>query len=336
MIIKDFQLNEKNIQNYKHFLFYGPNDGLKDEIINKNFKLKNKNFFSKIEETEILKNETQFFENISSKSFFEDKKIILITNVSNKIYSIIKNILEKEITDIILILNASTLDKKSKIRNLFETDKKLVCTAFYEDQLITLENLVKQFFISNKIKVSQEIINLIINKASGNRKILQNELEKIEPFLINKSDIKLNDLKILLNSSEELNVADLVNYCLLKNERKTLFYLNENNFYTEDMIIIIRTFLSKVKKLLTIRNNENENENVENLIANFKPPIFWKEKPIIKEQLSKWSNISLFSLLEKINKTEHLIKTHQNNSKNILLNFIFETLRTNNNSLRSQ
>ena len=334
MIIKDFQLNEKIIQNYKHFLFYGPNDGLKEEIINKNFKSKNKNFFSKIEETEIFKNEIQFFENISSKSFFEDEKIILITNVSNKIYSIIKNILEKEIKDITLILNASTLDKKSKIRNLFETDKKLVCTPFYEDKLITLENLAKQFFISKKIKVSQEIINLIINKASGNRKILQNELKKIEPFLINKSDIKLNDLKILLNSSEELNVADLVNYCLLKNERKTLFFLNENNFYTEDMIIIIRTFLSKVKKLLAIRNHENE--NVENLIANFRPPIFWKEKPIIKEQLSKWSNISLFSLLEKINKTEYLIKTHQNNSKNILLNFVFETLRTNNDSLGSQ
>ena len=334
MIIKDFQLNEKIVQNYKYFLFYGPNDGLKEEIINKRFKSKNNNSFSKIEESEIFKNEIQFFENISSKSFFEDEKIILITNVSNKIYSIIKSILEKEITDITLILNASTLDKKSKIRNLFESDEKLVCTAFYEDKVITLENLVKQFFISNKIKISQEILNLIINKSSGNRKMLQNELKKIEPFLINKSDIGLDQLKILLNSNEELNVSDLVNYCLLKNERKTLFLLNENNLYTEDMIIIIRTFLNKVKKLLTIRGDENK--NIENLITNFKPPIFWKEKPIIKEQLSKWSNISLFSLLEKINKTEYLIKTNQNNSKNILLNFIFETLRTNNNSLRSQ
>ena len=334
MIIKDFQLNEKIVQNYKYFLFYGPNDGLKEEIINKKFKSKNNNSFSKIEESEIFKNEIQFFENISSKSFFEDEKIILITNVSNKIYSIIKSILEKEITDITFILSASTLDKKSKIRNLFESDEKLVCTAFYEDKVITLENLVKQFFISNKIKISQEILNLIINKSSGNRKMLQNELKKIEPFLINKSDIKLNQLKILLNSNEELNVSDLVNYCLLKNERKTLFLLNENNLYTEDMIIIIRTFLNKVKKLLTIRSNEHK--DVESLIANFKPPIFWKEKPIIKEQLSKWSNISLFSLLEKINKTEYLIKSNQNNSKNILLNFIFETLRTNNNSLRSQ
>ena len=334
MIIKDFQLNEKIIHKYKYFLLYGPNDGLKEEVINKNFKSNSNNSFSKIDEAEILKNEIQFFESISSKSFFEDKKMVLITNVSNKIYSVIETILEKKITDVTLILNASLLDKKSKIRNLFEKDEDLVCTAFYEDKVMTLENLVKKFFISKKVKISQEILNLIINKSSGNRKILQNELKKIEPFLINKSYIKLDQLKILLNSNEELNVSDLVNYCLLKNERKTLFLLNENNFYTEDMIIIIRTFLNKVKKLLTIRGNENK--DVESLIANFKPPIFWKEKPIIKEQLSKWSNISLFSLLEKINKTEYLIKSNQNNSKNILLNFIFETLRTNNNSLKSQ
>ena len=226
------------------------------------------------------------------------------------------------------------LIKKSKIRNLFETDKNLICIPFYEDKIVTLENLVKQFFISNKVKISQEIINLIVNKSSGNRKMLLNELKKIEPYLINRSDIKLEELKTLLNSNEEMNLSDLVNYCLLKNERKTLFLLNENNFYTEDMIIIVRTFLSKVKKLLEIRSNENE--NAESLIANFRPPIFWKEKPIIKEQLSKWSNISLFYLLEKINKTEYLIKANQNNSKNILFNFIIETLKTNNSSLKSQ
>jgi len=167
MIIKDFQLNEKIIHKHKYFLLYGPNDGLKEEVINKNFKSNNNNSFSKIDEAEILKNEIQFFESISSRSFFEDKKIILITNVSNKIYSVIETILEKKITDVTLILNASLLDKKSKIRNLFEKDKDLVCTAFYEDKVITLENLVKQFFISNKVKISQEILNLIINKSSG-------------------------------------------------------------------------------------------------------------------------------------------------------------------------
>ena len=334
MIIKEFQINKKIIDNHNFFLFYGINEGLKDEIIQSKFKNQKEISFKSTSEVDVLKNVSTFFDEITSKSFFDNKKIILINNVTNKLLNIIEQILEKKIFDITFILNAGLLDKKSKIRNLFETNKNLICIPFYEDKVITIENLIKQFFISNKVKVSQEIINLIINKSSGNRKILQNELKKIEPYLINKSDIKLDELKILLNSNEELNISDLVNYCLLKNERKTLFLLNENNFYTEDMIIIVRTFLSKVKKLLTIRNNKND--NIENLIDHFKPPIFWKEKPIIKEQLSKWSNKSLFYLLEKINKTEYLIKANQNNSKNILLNFIFETLKTNNSSLKSR
>ena len=334
MIIKEFQINKNIIDNCNFYLFYGINEGLKDEVIRSKFKSQKDASFKNISEVDVLKNISTFFDEITTKSFFDNRKIILINSVTNKLFDVIKQIVEKKITDITFILDAGLLDKKSKIRNLFETDKNLICIPFYEDKIVTLENLVKQFFISNKVKISQEIINLIVNKSSGNRKMLQNELKKIEPYLINRSDIKLDELKTLLNSNEEMNLSDLVNYCLLKNERKTLFLLNENNFYTEDMIIIVRTFLSKVKKLLEIRNNENE--NVESLIANFRPPIFWKEKPIIKEQLSKWSNISLFYLLEKINKTEYLIKANQNNSKNILFNFIFETLKTNNSSLKSQ
>ena len=334
MIIKEFQVNKNIIDNYNLFLFYGINEGLKNEVIKSKFKNQKDANFESINEVDVLKNVSTFFEDITSKSFFDNKRIILINGVTNKLHNIIEQIIKKKIFDITFILDAGLLDKKSKIRNLFETDKNLICIPFYEDKIVTLENLVKQFFISNKVKISQEIINLIVNKSSGNRKMLQNELKKIEPYLINRSDIKLDELKTLLNSNEEMNLSDLVNYCLLKNERKTLFLLNENNFYTEDMIIIVRTFLSKVKKLLEIRNNENE--NVESLIANFRPPIFWKEKPIIKEQLSKWSNISLFYLLEKINKTEYLIKANQNNSKNILFNFIIETLKTNNSSLKSQ
>ena len=334
MIIKEFQINKNIIDDYNFYLFYGINEGLKDEIIRSKFKSQKDASFKNISEVDVLKNISTFFDEITTKSFFDNRKIILINSVTNKLFDVIKQIVEKKITDITFILDAGLLDKRSKIRNLFETDKNLICIPFYEDKIVTLENLVKQFFISNKVKISQEIINLIVNKSSGNRKMLQNELKKIEPYLINRSNIKLDELKTLLNSNEEMNLSDLVNYCLLKNERKTLFLLNENNFYTEDMIIIVRTFLTKVKKLLEIRNNENE--NVESLIANFKPPIFWKEKPIIKEQLSKWSNISLFYLLEKINKTEYLIKANQNNSKNILFNFIFETLKTNNSSLKSQ
>ena len=224
MICKECKINKKIIDNHNLVLFYGINEGLKDEIIQSKFKCQKEISFKSTSEVDVLKNVSTFFDEITSRSFFDNKKIILINNVTNKLLNIIEQILEKKIFDITFILNAGLLDKKSKIRNLFETNKSLICIPFYEDKMITLENLIKQFFISNKVKVSQEIINLIINKSSGNRKILQNELKKIEPYLINKSDIKLDELKILLNSNEELNISDLVNYCLLKNERKTLFY----------------------------------------------------------------------------------------------------------------
>lgn len=336
MIIKEFHINKSIIDNHNIFLFYGINEGLKDEIIRSRFKNQKNTSFKSINEIDVIKDEINFFAEITTKSFFDNKKTILINNVTNKIFNIIEQIIEKNIEDITFILNAGLLDKKSKIRKLFETKKNLICVAFYEDNYTTLEKLIKNFFAERKIQISQEVVNFFIIKVAQNRKMLNEELKKIDLFLINKKKISLNDLKILLNTNEEIDFSNFVDQCLLKNKQKTFFILNENNFSNEDTIIIIRTFLYKMKKLLSIRNNYDENKDIDELISDFKPPIFWKDKPIIKDQLNKWPNNSIYKLLDKINQVELLIKSNQNNSKNILFDFIFETIESSNKILRSQ
>ena len=323
MIIKYFELEKKKFTN-NIFLFYGENQGLKNEIVKKNFE---KNFTDSIyryEEKEVLSDKNSFFNNIYSKSFFEASKLIIISRASDKIKDIIDEVLEKKIEDVVIILLSENLEKKSKIRSLFEKQKELLCVAFYPDNNEVLSTIANNFFRQKKVAISQQTINLLIERSRGDRYNLNNELNKIAGFLYTRKNINIEELLKLTNLAENYNVSELIDCCLAKNKKKTINILNENNYSLEDSILIIRTFLMRSKRLLKLCLEFKELKNIDQAISSIKPPIFWKDKEIVKQQITRWSIENVKNLIYKINETELLIKKNSNNSINILSDFIIE------------
>ena len=325
MILKSFEIEKIKITDRKFFLFYGENQGHKNQIIEEKFRRNYKENTFCYEESEILKDKEIFFNDILSKSFFENEKLIIINRVTDKIKDIIEEIFEKKIQDIVIILNANSLEKKSKIRSLFEKSKNNFCVPFYEDNEKTLSSIVNNFFREKKISISQQAINLIVQRARGDRQNINNELEKIASFMSNKKKIEIKDLLKLTNLAENYNVSELVDCCLSKNKKKTINILNENNYTLEDCILIIRTFLIKSKRLMKLSKQFDKTNNIETTISSTKPPIFWKDKETVKQQLKTWSLEEVKGLVYQINEVELLIKKHNNNSIQILSNFIIET-----------
>ena len=107
-----------------------------------------------------------------------------------------------------------------------------------------------------------------------------------------------------------------------KNKKKLSKILNENNYSNEDCILILRTIMSKSKRLLSILESSKYNKNIDNVIALYKPPIFWKEKETVKKQVNKWVLEDLKNKIYKINDIELLIKKNASTSLNLLSNFI--------------
>ena len=328
MIIKSFELNKIDLKKNNFFLFYGENEGLKKEIIESNFKnnYPKKTFY--YDESEVLNNKSNFFEEILSKSFFENEKLIIISRSTDKITSIIEEILEKKINDLVLILNSGSLEKRSKLRLLFEKNKEIICIAFYEDNNQTLSSMASQFFRNNKIQISQQAINLIINRCRGDRQNLKNEINKIESFIKNKKRIEISEILQLTNLAENYSVTELVDNCLAKNKNKTLNILNENNYNLEDCIIVIRTMLAKSKRLLKLFQEIKISNNIDSAISSIKPPIFWKDKQIVKDQINKWSHKNIELLIFRINEIELLIKKNSSISLSVLSDFIIEQAST--------
>ena len=319
MILKKY--DQELIINKKICLFYGKNEGKKDIILNELKKIYNNNF-QIFYEKDLIQNFENFYNQIYSKSFFEKEKLLIVRNVTDKLLPNIQNIIERGVQDVLIILLSDILEKKSKLRSLFEKDLNLISLAFYPDDNQTLVAYVSKFFRERNISVSYETINYLVNKTNGERKFLTNELEKIEIFLKNKKNISNSEIDKLINVNENTDLSNMVDNCLAKNKNKIIFLMNENNLNSDDLIMIIRIFLSKTKKLLLLVENFSLNNNIDRTISEAKPPIFWKDKEIVKKQIKSWNIKQLEKLIIEINEIEYLVKTNSQNSKLILSDFI--------------
>ena len=321
MIIKSYELDKINLNRNPFVLFYGKNDGHKDEVKKK--LLKNKTL-SNYEESDILNNPNNFLENIFSKSLFENEKIIIIKRGTDKIHKVLEQIIYDNTDGIIIIVEASTLEKKSKLRKLFEKEKNCICVPFYPDNQLTLSQVAFTSLKKKNISISSSDLNLIINKSNGDRKILFSELEKLEFYQKNGKKLTSEVISKLTNLIENHSISELIDNCLVKNKKKINYILNDNNYSNEDCILITRTFLNKSKKILMLLEKYEINKNIERTISSANPPIFWKDKEIIKQQLYKQTSNSIKSLIYKLTELELLVKKNINNATNLVTDFILE------------
>ncbi len=329
MIIKSYEIDKIDFNKNNLILLYGKNEGLKKQVINKF--IKNQSEILSYEEKDILDIHTNFLENILNKSLFEEKKTIIIKRATDKILNIVEEIKNNKIDDKIIIV-AENLEKKSKLRSVFEKDKKIICIPFYPDDEKKLLQIAVNFFRESKILISQSNINQIVSKCRGDRANLFNELEKLQYFTKNGKKLNSETISKLINLSENYSILELVDNCLAKNKKKIVSILNENNYTNDDCIIILRAFLNKSKKILKLVNEYENNRDINLTISSAKPPIFWKDKEITKLQIQKWSPKKLKVLIFKVNEIELVIKKNFNNSINLITDFLLEqaSLESNN------
>ena len=322
MIVKHFEIQKKDLKDNKFFLLYGKNEGLIQETIEKSLQpILPKNVFN-YEEKEILDNINSFKEQLFNKSLFENEKLIIIKRITDKLASLAEELINKNIKDIKIVFIGNVLEKKSKIRNLFEKSKHSICIPLYEDNIQTLSSIAQKILREKNINLSQKDLNILAERAKGDRINLKNELQKIISFSFSRKTININEILKLSNLSENYEISELVDSCLSKNQKKITKILNENNFGQEDCILILRTFLSKLKRLSKLYLDPDIKINIEKTLSSYKPPIFWKDKEIIKQQIKLLNFEKIKDLLQKTSEIELIIKKNPGISINLTTDFI--------------
>ena len=326
MLIKSYEILKKDLNFLNSFLIYGENTGLKQDIVKSVIELKEKKNIKykqfKFEEEEIIKNQNDFFNLIFSGSLFDKKKVIFVNRTTDRLFNLISEISKKDIKDILIFFEADQLEKKSKIRNLFEKDNNLVCIACYQDNNFDLIKIINDEIKQTKIKLSTESINLLIERASGDRNNLRNEVNKLKSFALDKQMVSYDQVKELTNMVGNYQNDYIVNICLNGDKKKLNKILRENNFSFEDFLILLKIFSKKIHRLLKIKIFNRLEKNLDQIFNQIRPPIFWKEKEDVKKQVRLWNEKKLNLIIKKINEIELNCKKNHELSTNITLDFL--------------
>ena len=326
MLIKSYEILKKDLNFLNSFLIYGENTGLKQDIVKSVIELKEKKNIKykqfKFEEEEIIKNQNDFFNLIFSGSLFDKKKVIFVNRTTDRLFNLISEISKKDIKDILIFFEADQLEKKSKIRNLFEKDKNLVCIACYQDNNFDLIKIINDEIKQTKIKLSTESINLLIERASGDRNNLRNEVNKLKSFALDKQMVSYDQVKELTNMAGNYQNDYIVNICLNGDKKKLNKILRENNFSFEDFLILLKIFSKKIHRLLKIKIFNRLEKNLDQIFNQIRPPIFWKEKEDVKKQVRLWNEKKLNLIIKKINEIELNCKKNHELATNITLDFL--------------
>lgn len=326
MLIKSYEILKKDLNFLNSFLIYGENTGLKQDIVKSVIELKEKKNIKykqfKFEEEEIIKNQNDFFNLIFSGSLFDKKKVIFVNRTTDRLFNLISEISKKDIKDILIFFEADQLEKKSKIRNLFEKDNNLVCIACYQDNNFDLIKIINDEIKQTKIKLSTESINLLIERASGDRNNLRNEVNKLKSFALNKQMVSYDQVKELTNMVGNYQNDYIVNICLNGDKKKLNKILRENNFSFEDFLILLKIFSKKIHRLLKIKIFNRLEKNLDQIFNQIRPPIFWKEKEDVKKQVRLWNEKKLNLIIKKINEIELSCKKNHEIATNITFDFL--------------
>ncbi len=331
MIIKTFEAGGFDFKKFNIYLLYGENEGFKKDFFEKNILIKENLEITTYDENDILINYDSILSSLLNRSLFETEKLIIVNRCTDRILGFVQEIIEKEIDDVKIIFKSSILEKRSKLRLYFEKSKKIICTPFYKDNHKTLSVIISDFFKKKKIPISQEVINILVDRSGGERSSLNNELRKIESYIYEKRKISFDEISVITNLSENYSVSELIDSCLKKNLKKTINILNENNYNSEDCLLIIRTFLIKLKRLLDLKLKTEKGEIIDTVINSYKPSIFWKDKEVVKMQIKIWSLAEIHKLLSQISETELKIKKNIDSGLLILSDFLITKSKTLNN-----
>ena len=314
MILKSYQV-ENNFNTIRNniALFYGENVGLQNEFKKTIKKVNSQNKILNIEQEEILNSPQYLFEELNNQSLFGNIKIIIINNTNDKILEIIKEA-NTIINDNKIYLFGNLLEKKSKLRNFFEKENNLDIIPCYKDNEISLKKIIEKE-LKNYKGLSPSIINFINENTSFSRVKLKNELDKIKTYFVDTT-INIDKLQKLLNLKEDDDFNDIKNHAINGDLKQTNNLLNTCILENEKSIFYIALINQRLKRLNEI---DLKNKNLEKTINEIKPPIFWKEKPMFLTQAKSWNKEKLNKAISMTYFSEIKMKSNSEINKRILL-----------------
>ena len=315
--LTDFNnLKNKKFTSLDGILFYGPDRGQVLENFDATIKEivgEHSDGFSlfEINPYDIKNNPSKLFDEASSISFLKTRTVIKIKDAGDEVVNVIKDLLAKyEKLESFLVLSAGELSPSSKLRILFETNKRLAILPNYLDDNENLTKLIKQALINAGIKrISDEILLFLRNKLGEDRSTTKMELEKLSLYLYGKNEITIDDVRNCIMDSSSINLYDLPIIVAEGNVKRLSKVLPRLLSEGYSPVQLLKLVLNHFKNLLIMVSEKDNGKSISEIITGARPPIFYKLKPSYEKQIKFWTTDSIMKVIIEVNKTDIKLKT---------------------------
>ena len=157
----------------------------------------------------------------------------------------------------------------------------------------------------------------MVDNSNLDRSKLHNELDKIINFFESKT-LDQEKLEKLLNMKINDDFKMLRDEALKGNKLLTNKLINDTVIEPDKNYLYLSLINQQLQKLLKILTSDN-GKDLESTINKIKPPVFWKDRPILGAQVLKWNIDKIKKLLSETYNIELKIKTSSSVNNKVLI-----------------
>ena len=255
-----------------------------------------------ISNSNLLQNPESLEMEVSSISLLSRKKIVRIKDASDALMKIIDDYFVYSHPDCLIILLSDSLSPRSKIRKFFEVHNDAVILPCYSDDKKSIISLISRALKKEDIIIDEKDIELFANYLGIDRLITKAEIEKAILYAGKEKKLNANDITSFISDQASLGIDELYDYSLNGDLEGAYRVLNRIQKEGVPAIQIIRSFIRQMQSLYRIIHALAISSNINSILDNFKPPIYFKRKDNVRAHTQKWS-------FDKLNKALLLLES---------------------------
>lgn len=294
-------------------LFYGPDAGLAREraqLIIKKLLGEKPDVLSilDITETKLSADPALLADELTSVSLMADKRVILIRDAGDKLTKILESVTELLRHDVYVIVLAEELGPRSSLRVWFEKSANAAAIACYRDEARDIGEIIRDSFREHRINAGNDVVLYLVSQLGSDRYVTRQELEKLITYAGEEKTLLLANVQALTNYNRETEMDEAVNALADKNlmsfDTALMRLLKEGTQPIQYLRALSRYF----QRLYAIRL-QARNTSIEQVIAGLRPPVFFRQVPILTRHVKQWEIPVIAKALALINEAELAIKT---------------------------
>jgi DNA polymerase-3 subunit delta len=300
--------------NIRGVVIYGSNEGMVSSFSQQFIKSISNDIYdafhvSYLDCSDILSDVGILYAEFNAQSLMGGRRVVVIREASNLLTKVLRELFDSSTSDTLLIATSSNLKTKDSLAVMAKDENFMYGIGCYDDRDEDISQFASKFMSRNNFNIDNSSFQMLCSRLSNDRKISQNELEKLITYMGNKRDITINDIKTVISDTSASSQEDLCYFIALGDTQKAINSYNRLIFEGENPVSIVRTIEYHFMKLLDCAIKMEKGETADKVVSSIRPPLMFFRKPMFMGQLRVWNRTRILSALTLLYQTERECKT---------------------------